>query len=334
MARLWTAGAALESDVYFVSGPINRVAEEHLRRAHASAPHRSRCVLILTTSGGEADSAYRMVRLLRATYERVVVCVFGYCKSAGTLMALGAHEIAMGARGELGPLDVQVVEKDELAQWGFGLEIFTSLSVLRETAFDLFEEYFLTMIQRSVGQISTKTAADIATNLAVGLLVPVFGQVDPVRLGRERRAMDIASEYATRLGVSADIITRLTTAYPDHGFVIDLEEARGFLPQARELSDQESTLEAVMAEAVELYTPHDSPLVLIFPPPASDPIRPNPTETERQNARPGSPQGGVPETPTESTRQASRGDQGIRQERDETTRSSRSLKEAPESARH
>ena len=63
-----------------------------------------------------------IARFLRGVYESVTVCVFGYCKSAGTLLALGCHEVAMGLRGELGPLDVQVSEKDELARFGSGLE--------------------------------------------------------------------------------------------------------------------------------------------------------------------------------------------------------------------
>jgi ClpP class serine protease len=40
--------------------------------------------------------------------------VSGYCKSAGTLIALGANELAFGEHGELGPLDVQIAKRDEV----------------------------------------------------------------------------------------------------------------------------------------------------------------------------------------------------------------------------
>ncbi len=126
-AAIRSAAEALDADVYCISGTLSRVTDSRLREI-ADIPNRqNRCVLILTTTGGDADAAYLIARFLREVYENVTVCVFGYCKSAGTLLALGCHEIAMGLRGELGPLDVQVSEKDELARFGSGLEIVTSL---------------------------------------------------------------------------------------------------------------------------------------------------------------------------------------------------------------
>ncbi len=195
----------------------------------------------MTTSGGDADAAYLIARFLRSTHESVTACVFGYCKSTGTLLALGCHEVAIGQRGELGPLDVQISEKDELARFGSGLETVTALNSLAETAFASFESYLVTTVQRSGGQISTKTAAELATNLTVGLVAPISGQIDPIRLGREQRAVEIASAYAERLKVPPLAIARLTTDYPDHGFVIDLTEAREFLNHARDLKPAEQT---------------------------------------------------------------------------------------------
>ena len=247
LAAIRSAVAGLNADVYYLSGTLSRSTADRLRKVWERSRRHDRCVLVLTTSGGDADTAYLIARFLRRVYERVTACVFGYCKSAGTLLALGCHEVAMGLRGELGPLDVQVSEKDELARYGSGLEIVTSLNVLTETAFASFERYLVTTVQRSGGQISTKTAAEIATNLTVGLVAPMSGQIDPVRLGREKRAMDIASAYAVRLGVSPQAIARLTMEYPDHGFVIDLTEAKEFLAHARELEPPERTLEEAVA---------------------------------------------------------------------------------------
>ena len=139
----------------------------------------------------------------------------------------------MGLRGELGPLDVQVSEKDELARFGSGLETVTALNLLTKTAFASFERYLVDTIQRSGGQISTKTAAELATNLTVGLVAPISAQIDPIRLGREQRAMEIGSAYAARLSIPLQAIARLTAGYPDHGFVIDLTEAREFMDHAR-----------------------------------------------------------------------------------------------------
>jgi hypothetical protein len=70
----------------------------------SSRKRRKNVLLFLTTEGGSADSAFRMMRFLQASYERVIVAVAGWCKSAGTLMCIGAHELYIGDLGELGPL--------------------------------------------------------------------------------------------------------------------------------------------------------------------------------------------------------------------------------------
>lgn len=214
VATIRRAAAALNADVYYVSGTLSRTTDACLRDVSERSRRHDRCVLVLTTGGGDADAAYLMARFLRGTYQRVTACVFGYCKSAGTLLALGCHEIAMGLRGELGPLDVQVSEKDEPARFGSGLETVTSLNLLTKTAFASFERYLVDTIQRSGGQISTKTAAELATNLTVGLVAPISAQINPIRLGREQRAMEIASAYAARLSIPLQAIARLTAGLP------------------------------------------------------------------------------------------------------------------------
>lgn len=100
---------ALEADVYILSGQISRAIDGRLRQAVSNRRrHEHHCVLVLTTLGGDAHAAYLIARFLKRVYGRVTACVFGYCKSAGTLLALGCHEVAMGIQGELGPLDVQL----------------------------------------------------------------------------------------------------------------------------------------------------------------------------------------------------------------------------------
>ena len=43
---------------------------------------RPNVVLVLVTFGGDADSAYRIARFLRATYKKVTVFTPSHCKSA------------------------------------------------------------------------------------------------------------------------------------------------------------------------------------------------------------------------------------------------------------
>lgn len=311
VAAIRSAAAALNADVYYLSGTLSRTTDSRIRELFKASRRHNRCVLVLTTTGGDADAAYLIARFLRGVYESVTVCVFGYCKSAGTLLALGCHEVAMGLRGELGPLDVQVSEKDELARFGSGLEIVTSLNFLAETAFASFERYLVTTVQRSGGQISTKTAAEIATDLTVGLVAPISGQIDPIRLGREQRAMEIASAYAGRLGVSPQAIARLTTGYPDHGFVIDLTEAKEFLDHARELEPPERDLEVAVASVMPgVYLPNagqDIVVCLTEPHAAAD----------EANLHAEEPDGGLPADPEGDSGNATFEDAGVRSPSDE-----------------
>ena len=302
-----TAAEALQADVYYLSGALNRETDTHLRAVVERSRQHDRCVLVLTTSGGDADAAYLIARFLRRVYKRVIVCVFGYCKSAGTLLALGCHEIAMGLRGELGPLDVQVSEKDELARFGSGLEIVASLNLITETAFSSFESYLVATVQRSGGQISTKTAAEIATNLTVGLVAPISGQIDPIRLGREHRAMEIASAYAERLGISPQAIARLTTDYPDHGFVIDLTEAKEFLDHARDLDPLERALEEAVAGAIPaVYYPiAPQDIVTCLTSPQAATVHPDLDEEETVDE-------GLPKDPEGDSGEAALEDPGVR----------------------
>ena len=107
------AVSALDADVLYVSGVLDRDTADILREVH-SRRTRGKCILVLTTFGGDPAAAYLMARFLRDVHpDGFTVFIPGRCKSAGTLLALGAREIVMGDRGELGPLDIQVSEKDE-----------------------------------------------------------------------------------------------------------------------------------------------------------------------------------------------------------------------------
>lgn len=88
-------------DIFFISASLDRITVERLYEAHLRSRRGEHCVLVLTTGGGDAHAAYIMARYLRKNYEKVTICVFGYCKSAGTLLALGAHELVIGERGSV-----------------------------------------------------------------------------------------------------------------------------------------------------------------------------------------------------------------------------------------
>ncbi|PPC79557.1 MAG: hypothetical protein CTY40_10820 [Hyphomicrobium sp.] len=199
----------------------------------AKRPPRRNVYLFLTTEGGSADSAYRMMRYLQARYTAVHVVVCGWCKSAGTLMCIGAHNLYMGPAGELGPLDVQIVKADEMDEQKSGLVAEAAFEKLQQESFKFFMQ-FAQDIGGSGYRVTLKTAFDIATRMTVGVIEPIFDKLDPVTIGEDFRSNRLAQAYAERLGVHSknlvrtrqfDALENLLSGYPSHGFVIDAKEA-------------------------------------------------------------------------------------------------------------
>jgi hypothetical protein len=63
--------------------------------------------LLLDTPGGDGEAAIRLVRSAQARCREFTVIVPNQAKSAGTLLAMGAHHILMGPTSDLGPVDPQ-----------------------------------------------------------------------------------------------------------------------------------------------------------------------------------------------------------------------------------
>ncbi|WP_426492481.1 SDH family Clp fold serine proteinase [Hymenobacter sp. 102] len=233
----------LEADLYLFNSTVTENSADefvHLIRGHADK--KANCALFLTTYGGDPDAGYRMVRIIKRYYSKLILFVCGSCKSTGTLIALGADEIIMGDFGELGPLDIQLAKDDEMLSTS-GLSYLQSLASLSEQLFPTFEKAFFNIKQRSGYTITTRTAAEIASKLTVGLVSPISAQIDPVKLGEVQRAIQIADAYGRRLTDKEDLITYLIAGYPSHGFVIDFEEAESIFPNVRLLNDKELLIE-------------------------------------------------------------------------------------------
>lgn len=95
----------LEADIYVYAGGINQGIEHSFNECVKKNKTAKSVVLILTTLGGSADAAYQMVRSLQNHYQdgKFTLFVPSLCKSAGTLIALGASSIVMLDMAELGP---------------------------------------------------------------------------------------------------------------------------------------------------------------------------------------------------------------------------------------
>ena len=107
MDAAYAVADELDAEVYLYAGIIVQRSVRQLVDIYSENKARPNAILILETYGGDPDAACQIVNFLRARHPngRLILFVDGICKSAGTLVALGADVLIMSDYGELGPLD-------------------------------------------------------------------------------------------------------------------------------------------------------------------------------------------------------------------------------------
>lgn len=195
--------------------------------------------ILIHSTGGHASVAYRLAQYFRRHCKELHVLVPMMAKSAATLLSLNADDICMGEFAELGPLDTQL--RDDLDKGGgyfSPLDEFRSVEFLREYAAGILDYMSFTLEERGM---SVKQSLHEAIPGVVGMMRPLYGQVDPSKLGSYRRALAEGEGYAKRLLSSRmddddaeQLAQDLVWDYPAHDFVIDYEEAKSIgLPVSR-----------------------------------------------------------------------------------------------------
>lgn len=237
--------AKLDADFIAYSGEINRQGYEEISRICLKEKTRANAVLMLSTFGGDPHAGYRIARAIGHHYGGFSVMIPGQCKSAGTLICLGARELIMGDQSEFGPLDVQIRKKDELFELGSGLDTIQALNYMQAQAMNAFRTYLIEL--KAEAGLSTRMAAEIASKLTTGLFSPVYSQIDPVKLGELQRSVEVAYAYGDRLSrksanLKAGALDRLVSRYPAHGFVIDRSEAKELFLKVRPPVEEELEL--------------------------------------------------------------------------------------------
>lgn len=236
-----------DTDFLLVSHEISRDLHEEITKILDTTRRKKNCSIFLTTRGGDPHAGFRIARALQHYYKNgtIRIIVPSFCKSAGTLMAIGATELAIGDQGELGPLDVQVSKHSEILERGSGLDYTQALSVALEHAQKSFSDSLMQM--RARFRFSTKMAGELATQLARGTVEPLYAQIDPNRIGEMQRAIQIAHEYGQRLNNYSQVLQdgalkKLVAGYPSHSFVIDRKEAKDLFKKIQQLTSYEDDL--------------------------------------------------------------------------------------------
>lgn len=184
--------------------------------------------LLIDSLGGSAQCAYEIASLLRKHCGGFVAVIPRRAKSAATLLSLGSDEILLGEYGELGPLDVQIVDPDREERIS-GLDEVQSLERLQAFALTAFDQAMFLLVKRTGMKVSTLMPH--VTRFVSAVTQSLFQGPDAVRYTQMSRFLKVGEEYARRLlrkkygeEQANAIARRLVEDYPVHSFVIDREE--------------------------------------------------------------------------------------------------------------
>lgn len=219
----------MKVDIYSYAGAISPAGYAKICAQISSSKRADSALLIMGTPGGDPHAGFRIARALQHTYEEGFSALIPrYCKSAGTLVLLGAKKLYMADQSELGPLDIQIKKGDELYGRNSGLDMNQAVDFLKAESLASFNQFMERFVRQG---LSTKFAAEIAVKLVNGIFNPIAAQIDPLRLAEMQRATAITLSYGQLLSetgknVQPSGLGTLVGGYPSHGFVIDRKEAR------------------------------------------------------------------------------------------------------------
>ena len=168
--------------------------------------------VIVHSSGGSIDDAYKLARLFRRYgKDRLTFVIPRWVKSAATLLICAGDEILMTPVAELGPLDPQITQMNPFEQ---RLEKFSPLHI--QSTLQLIRDEF------------ESGAKDLANGMLQRLQFPLT-------LGSFKKLLDLGKDYLENLLTSRMLIGNenqvqsitdaLTTGYADHSWCITIEEA-------------------------------------------------------------------------------------------------------------
>lgn len=202
-----------EADCIFYYGPIFPTLEKRFREfveeLSEDGDDRNRLVVFLNSPGGSAETAEKMVEVIRHHYEEVYFVVPDEAMSAGTIFCMAGDRIYMDYSSSLGPIDPQVFNgKDWVPALGYLDQV---EKMIDKSAKNTLTDAELVMLQSL--DLAMLSAFEQARNLTVTLLKQwlveykfkdwVSHGTNPAKLGqpvtdleKEKRAEEIASFLA------------------------------------------------------------------------------------------------------------------------------------------
>jgi hypothetical protein len=224
--------------------------------------------VIVHSSGGSAEYAYRIISLLHEEFKSVTVVVPFWAKSAATLLALGAQELLMGENAELGPLDAQITERkfeEEKIETDSVLTDESSLANLEDRAVETFWTMYAQIYMRTYNSPLKMSKGDLANHVlrfVADFYEPLLKQIDPYKMGKKRRITQIALEYLetvlTRFGGMQDTEKKdkfkkfIVYECPDHGYIVDYHKLIEYLPNVKQCKTIGTTYDSLIRNLSDL----------------------------------------------------------------------------------
>jgi ClpP class serine protease len=192
--------------------------------------------LFLFSIGGHLEVPWRIISMLREFTSDLAVLLPYKAMSAATLISLGADEIVMGRKGELGPIDPQLT-----IQRGGGE------TAAQETMSVEDVMSYLRFVKERAGLTDQQALADAIKPLADKLNPWVLGQISRVSLHIREVARKLLTSRGKR-DASAEqrlqvIIEMLAEKTYQHGHAIGRQEAKEI---GLNITNPNPTLEALM----------------------------------------------------------------------------------------
>ncbi len=184
--------------------------------------------LLIDSPGGYAKSAYQIATLLRHHCGEFTAVIPRSAKSAATLLTLGANTLILNKDAELGPLDVQIFDF-EREEYASALNEVQTVERLQAASMMAIDQTMMLLVGRTGKKVDT--VLPHVLRFVSDMMRPMFENIDVVHFTQRARALKVAEECAIRLlrprhskEHAERIARRLVDKYPEHGFVIDVEE--------------------------------------------------------------------------------------------------------------
>jgi hypothetical protein len=175
--------------------------------------------LILYTRGGDTLAAWNIINLIREFCDELEIIVPNKCRSAGTLMALGANTIIMTKQATLGPIDPSITREMSPVIPNSNPPQKLALSV------ESVKGYFH-LLKRELGVRGNKSLSDSYIKLSDYIHPVVLGDVYRTQKQIQMLATRLLEmSYHSRRNINR-IVSFLCSDSGSHDYTINRTEAR------------------------------------------------------------------------------------------------------------